>query len=73
MQNTASISWLSAWLVRFLDLLGHKGPEMIAGRDIGGSVAQHLLIGGAVDILRLAPGECSLVQLLAAPTVARHR
>ena len=70
MHNTASIPWLTAWLVRFLDSLGHKGPEMIAGRDIGGSVAQHLLIGRALDILRLA-----LVNavLCAAPTVARDR
>ena len=73
MHNTASIAWLSAWLVRFLDSLGHKGPEMIAGRDIGGGVAQHLLIGRSGRYSAPGPGECSLVRSWPAPTVARHR
>jgi hypothetical protein len=28
-------SFLSAWLLRFLEALGHEGPVMVAGHDIG--------------------------------------
>ena len=49
--SEASVPRLSAWLVRFLEALGHKGPVMVAGHDIGGGVAQHLMLakkrGGA--------------------------
>src|SRR6476620_1269280 len=34
--SEASVPRLSAWLVRFLEALGHKGPVMVAGHDIGG-------------------------------------
>ena len=50
----ASIPRLAAWLVRFLDAMGNNGPVMVAGHDIGGGVAQHLLISRVVDVPRLA-------------------
>jgi hypothetical protein len=31
-------------VVRFLDAMGNKGPVMVAGQDIGGGVAQYLLV-----------------------------
>jgi pimeloyl-ACP methyl ester carboxylesterase len=34
-----SVPRLSAWLIGFLQALGHKGPVMVAGHDIGGGVA----------------------------------
>src|SRR5258705_7856987 len=53
--SEASVPRLSAWLVRLLSALGHKGAVMVAGHDIGGGVAQHLMLpnkgegpGGAV-------------------------
>jgi pimeloyl-ACP methyl ester carboxylesterase len=36
----APVPALATWLERFLAALGHKGPAMIAGHDIGGGVAQ---------------------------------
>ena len=50
----ASIPRLAAWLVRFLHAMGNDGPVMVAGHDIGGGVAQHLLISRVVDVPRLA-------------------
>jgi pimeloyl-ACP methyl ester carboxylesterase len=52
--SEASVPRLAAWLVRFLDVLGHKGSIMVAGHDIGGGVAQHLLVSRAVEVSRLA-------------------
>jgi quercetin dioxygenase-like cupin family protein len=46
----ASIPALAAWLVRFLDALNVKGSAMVAGHDIGGGVAQHLLVRGAIEV-----------------------
>ena len=65
--SEASVPRLSAWLVQFLDALGHKGPVMVAGHDIGGGVAQHLNArkqgGGAAR----GRGERHYVRLVAGP------
>jgi pimeloyl-ACP methyl ester carboxylesterase len=50
----ASLPCLAAWLPRFLEALAHEGPTMVAGHDIGGGVAQHLMLAGTVDVPRLA-------------------
>ncbi len=50
----ASVPRLSAWLVRFLDALEYRGPVMVAGHDIGGGVAQHFALAGAVEVPRMA-------------------
>src|SRR5258708_4046909 len=52
--SEASVPRLSAWLLRFLDALGHKGPVMVAGHDIGGGVAQHLMLANKVEVPRVA-------------------
>ena len=39
---------------RFLKALGHKDEVMIAGHDIGGGVAQHLMLGRTLDVPRVA-------------------
>src|SRR5437879_12522816 len=44
----ASLPRLSAWLVQFLHALGHKGPVMVAGHDIGGGVDQPLMLENEV-------------------------
>ena len=46
--TAASIPRLAAWLVRFLEAFGKKGPVMVAGHDIGGGVAQHLSLTRAL-------------------------
>jgi pimeloyl-ACP methyl ester carboxylesterase len=67
----ASIPQLASWLVRFLDAMGKKGPAMVAGHDIGGGVAQHLLISCALDVPRLALVNAVMYDSWPVPGVAR--
>ena len=69
----ASVPRLAAWIPRFLDALGHKGPIMVAGHDIGGGVAQYLLVSSAVEVSRLALVNAVMYDSWPAPTVARFR
>ena len=69
----ASIPRLAAWLARFLDAMGNKGPVMVAGHDIGGGVAQHLLINRAVDVPRLALVNAVTYDSWPVPGIARFR
>jgi len=69
----ASIPRLSAWLVRFLGAIGHRGPVMVAGHDIGGGVAQHLLASGAVEVSHLALVNAVMYDSWPVPGVARFR
>jgi pimeloyl-ACP methyl ester carboxylesterase len=69
----ASIPSLSAWLVRFLDAIGARGRAMVAGHDIGGGVAQHLLVSGAVEIPRIALVNAVMYDSWPVPGVARFR
>ena len=69
----ASVPQLAAWVVRFLDAMGNKGPVMVAGHDIGGGVAQHLLIREAVDVPRLALVNGVTYDSWPVPGVARFR
>jgi pimeloyl-ACP methyl ester carboxylesterase len=69
----ASIPRLAAWLVRFLNAMGNDGPVMVAGHDIGGGVAQHLLISRMVDVRRLALVNAVMYDSWPVPGVARFR
>jgi pimeloyl-ACP methyl ester carboxylesterase len=69
----ASIPALAAWLVRFLDALNAKGSVMVAGHDIGGGVAQHLLVRGAIEVTRLALVNAVMYDSWPVPGVARFR
>jgi pimeloyl-ACP methyl ester carboxylesterase len=69
----ASIPRLAAWLVRFLNAMGNDGPVMVAGHDIGGGVAQHLLISRIVDVRRLALVNAVMYGSWPVPGVARFR
>jgi pimeloyl-ACP methyl ester carboxylesterase len=51
--ESASVPRLTEWLVRFLAALGETGPVRVAGHDIGGALAQRLLVDGAVSSLAL--------------------
>jgi len=69
----ASIPQLSAWVVRFLEAMGNRAPVMVAGHDIGGGVAQHLLINRAVEVSRLALVNAVTYDSWPVPGVARFR
>jgi pimeloyl-ACP methyl ester carboxylesterase len=71
--SEASVPRLSTWLVRFLDALGHKGPVMVAGHDIGGGVAQHLMLAGTVEVPRVAVVNGIMYDSWPVPGVARFR
>src|SRR5229473_4267487 len=71
--SEASVPRLSAWLVRFLEALGHKGPVMVAGHDIGGGVAQHLMLAGTVEVPRVAVVNGIMYDSWPVPGVARFR
>lgn len=69
----ASIPALAAWLMRFVDAMGEKGPVIVAGHDIGGGVPQHLLTGGAAQVSRLALVNAVMYDSWPVPAVARFR
>jgi pimeloyl-ACP methyl ester carboxylesterase len=71
--NEASVPRLSAWLLRFLGALGHRGPVMVAGHDIGGGVAQHLMLANEVEVPRLAVVNSVMYDSWPVPGVARFR
>ncbi|WP_426437059.1 alpha/beta fold hydrolase [Bradyrhizobium genosp. P] len=71
--SKASVPHLSAWLVRFLAALGHKGAVMVAGHDIGGGVAQHLALAGTVEVPRVAVVNGIMYDSWPVPGVARFR
>jgi len=71
--SEASVPRLSAWLVRFLEALGHKGPVMVAGHDIGGGVAQHLMLANKVEVPRVAVVNGIMYDSWPVPGVARFR
>ena len=57
----------------FIDALGNEGPVMVAGHDIGGGVAQHLLIRRVVEVPRLALVNAGRYNSWPVPGVARFR
>jgi pimeloyl-ACP methyl ester carboxylesterase len=48
--QAATIPELSAWVARFVRALGVDGPVSIVGHDIGGAIAQHLLVSDTGDV-----------------------
>jgi phosphoglycerate dehydrogenase-like enzyme/pimeloyl-ACP methyl ester carboxylesterase len=71
--SEASVPRLSAWLVSFLDALGQKGPVMVAGHDIGGGVAQHLMLSSTTEVPRVAVVNGIMYDSWPVPGVARFR
>ena len=69
----ASVPRLAAWLVHFLGALGHKGPVMVAGHDIGGGVAQQVMLAGEVEVPRVAVVNGVMYDSWPVPGVARYR
>ena len=71
--SEASVPRLSAWLLRFLGALGHSGPVMVAGHDIGGGVAQQLMLTKELEVPRLAIVNGIMYDSWPVPGVARFR
>ncbi|MBR0696682.1 alpha/beta fold hydrolase [Bradyrhizobium lablabi] len=69
----ASVPRLSGWLLHFLKALGQKGPVMVAGHDIGGGVAQHLMLAKEVEVPRVAVVNGVMYDSWPVPGVARFR
>jgi pimeloyl-ACP methyl ester carboxylesterase len=69
----ASVPALAAWVVRFLRALHIDAPLYVAGHDIGGGIAQHLLVDGQIEVSRLALVNGVMFDSRPAPTVARYR
>jgi pimeloyl-ACP methyl ester carboxylesterase len=71
--QTATVPELAAWLVRFHAALGGAGPVAVAGHDIGGAVAQHVLVTGGFEVGRLALVNSVTYDSWPVPGVARFR
>jgi pimeloyl-ACP methyl ester carboxylesterase len=68
----ASVPALAAWVVRFAQALGISGPVYLAGHDIGGGIAQQLLVDGQLEVSRLALVNGVMLDSWPAPAVARY-
>ncbi|WP_329580612.1 alpha/beta fold hydrolase [Streptomyces sp. NBC_01361] len=52
--ETGTVPALADWVARFASALKLSGPIAVAGHDIGGAVAQHLLVHDRLEVSRLA-------------------
>ncbi|WP_257014510.1 alpha/beta fold hydrolase [Rhodococcus sp. ACPA1] len=71
--ETAAVPALADWVVRFASALKISGPIAVAGHDIGGAVAQHLLIHDGLEVSRLALVNSVTYDSWPAPHVARFQ
>jgi pimeloyl-ACP methyl ester carboxylesterase len=69
----AAVPALAAWAERFLRAIGADGRVGVAGHDIGGAIAQHLLVKGTIKIDRLALVNSVMYDSWPVPGVARYR
>lgn len=71
--ETAAVPALADWVARFTAALGLSGPIAVAGHDIGGAIAQHLLARDRLEVSRLALVNSVAYDSWPAPHVARFR
>ncbi|MFJ8846566.1 alpha/beta fold hydrolase [Streptomyces cyaneofuscatus] len=71
--ETATVPALADWVTRFASALHLSGPVAVAGHDIGGAIAQHLLAHSKLEVPRLALVNSVLYDSWPAPHVARFR
>lgn len=73
--DTAGVPALAAWLVRFhAALTGSRDAAVaVAGHDIGGAIAQHVLVTGGFPITRLAMVNSVTYDSWPVSSVARFR
>nr|WP_241023790.1 alpha/beta hydrolase [Burkholderia sp. Ac-20365] len=71
--ETASIPALADWVAGFLQALRIDEPILLAGHDIGGGVAQHVLVDGRIRVEKLALMNAVMFDSWPVPGVARFR
>ncbi|MFD5583640.1 alpha/beta fold hydrolase [Streptomyces sp. NPDC127063] len=71
--ETATVPALAGWVTRFASELKLSGPIAVAGHDIGGAIAQHLLAHDRLNISRFALVNSVLYDSWPAPHVGRFR
>ena len=71
--ETAAVPGLADWVVRFAAAIGIDGPVMLGAHDIGGAIAQYLLVHGGLRVSRLALMNAVLYDSWPVPAVARYR
>ncbi|WP_173874275.1 alpha/beta hydrolase [Streptomyces albus subsp. chlorinus] len=71
--ETATVPALADWVTRFASALDLSGPVAVAGHDIGGALAQHLLAHDRLAMPRLALVNSVLYDSWPAPHVARFQ
>lgn len=71
--DTATVPALADWMARFASALRISGPVAVAGHDIGGAVAQHLLVHDRLEVSLLALVNSVTYDSWPAPHVARFR
>jgi pimeloyl-ACP methyl ester carboxylesterase len=72
-RETATVPALADWVARFASALKIAGPIAVAGHDIGGAVAQHLLAQDRLELHRFALVNSVTYDSWPAPHVARFR
>ncbi|WP_084774664.1 alpha/beta fold hydrolase [Nonomuraea candida] len=71
--ETATVPALAEWVGRFAAAVGAAEPLAVAGHDIGGAIAQHLLAGGVAKVSGLALVNSVTYDSWPVPGVARFR
>lgn len=71
--ETATVPALAEWVARFASAMEISGPIAVAAHDIGGAIAQHLLVHGQLEVSRLALVNSVTYDSWPAPHVARFR
>lgn len=71
--ETATVPALASWVTRFVEALDPAVLCGVAGHDIGGAVAQRLLVTDGLDVERLALVNSVTYDSWPVPGVARYR
>lgn len=71
--ETATVPALAGWVTRFVETLAPTALAGVAGHDIGGAVAQRLLVTDGLDVERLALVNSVSYDSWPVPGVARYR
>jgi pimeloyl-ACP methyl ester carboxylesterase len=71
--KSATVPALADWVARFVEVLEPKPLAGVAGHDIGGAIAQRLLVASTVEVPRLALLNSVTYDSWPVPGVARYR
>jgi pimeloyl-ACP methyl ester carboxylesterase len=71
--DTATVPALAGWVARFVSAVGVRESIALVGHDIGGAIAQRLLVENAFPISRLALVNAVMYDSWPVPGVAKFR